>query len=26
MDKLNIDSIATLTKYAIQEGLTKPEP
>jgi len=26
MNKLNIDSIAQLTKYAIQEGLTKPEP
>jgi len=26
MDKLNIDNIAQLTKYAIQEGLTSPEP
>jgi DNA-binding NarL/FixJ family response regulator len=26
MNKLNIDSIAELTKYAIQEGLTLPEP
>jgi two-component system response regulator NreC len=26
MDKLNIDNIAHLTKYAIQEGLTSPEP
>jgi DNA-binding NarL/FixJ family response regulator len=26
MDKLNIDNIAQLTKYAIQEGLTEPEP
>ncbi|MEN6386845.1 MAG: response regulator transcription factor [Phycisphaerales bacterium] len=26
MDKLNIDSIANLTKYAIQEGMTTPEP
>jgi DNA-binding NarL/FixJ family response regulator len=26
MDKLNIDNIAQLTKYAIQEGLTPPEP
>ncbi|MBN2455137.1 MAG: response regulator transcription factor [Sedimentisphaerales bacterium] len=26
MDKLNIDNIAQLTKYAIQEGLTAPEP
>jgi len=25
MNKLNIDSIAKLTKYAIQEGLTSPE-
>jgi RNA polymerase sigma factor (sigma-70 family) len=25
MDKLNIDNIANLTKYAIQEGLTSPE-
>ena len=25
MDKLKIDSIAQLTKYAIQEGLTYPE-
>ncbi len=25
MDKLNIDNIARLTKYAIQEGLTSPE-
>lgn len=26
MDKLGMDSIAKLTKYAIQEGLTLPEP
>jgi DNA-binding NarL/FixJ family response regulator len=26
MGKLKIDSIAQLTKYAIQEGLTRPEP
>ena len=26
MDKLNIDSIAGLTKFAINEGLTSPEP
>jgi two-component system response regulator NreC len=26
MEKLNIDSVAKLTKYAIQEGLTSPEP
>lgn len=26
MDKLDIDNIAQLTKYAIQEGLTEPEP
>lgn len=26
MNRLNIDSIAQLTKYAIQEGLTQPEP
>lgn len=26
MNKLNIDNIAQLTKYAIQEGLTQPEP
>jgi DNA-binding NarL/FixJ family response regulator len=26
MEKLNIDSIAKLTKYAIQEGMTTPEP
>lgn len=26
MHKLNMDSIAELTKYAIQEGLTLPEP
>jgi len=26
MDKLGIDNIAQLTKYAIQEGLTEPEP
>lgn len=26
MNKLNIDSVAQLTKYAIQEGLTQPEP
>jgi len=26
MNKLDIDNIAQLTKYAIQEGLTKPEP
>lgn len=26
MDKLNIDSIAGLTKFAISEGLTSPEP
>jgi DNA-binding NarL/FixJ family response regulator len=26
MRKLNMDSIANLTKYAIQEGLTSPEP
>jgi DNA-binding NarL/FixJ family response regulator len=26
MDKLNINNIAQLTKYAIQEGLTEPEP
>lgn len=26
MSKLNIDNIAQLTKYAIQEGLTQPEP
>ncbi len=26
MDKLGIDSIAKLTKYAIQEGMTAPEP
>jgi len=26
MEKLNINNIAQLTKYAIQEGLTEPEP
>ena len=26
MNKLDIDNIAQLTKYAIQEGLTQPEP
>jgi DNA-binding NarL/FixJ family response regulator len=26
MSKLKIDSIARLTKYAVQEGLTLPEP
>jgi two-component system response regulator NreC len=26
MAKLNMDSVAKLTKYAIQEGLTSPEP
>jgi DNA-binding NarL/FixJ family response regulator len=26
MNKLNIDNMAQLTKYAIQEGLTLPEP
>ena len=26
MNKLDIDSVAQLTKYAIQEGLTSPEP
>ena len=26
MNKLKIDNIAQLTKYAIQEGLTRPEP
>jgi hypothetical protein len=26
MSKLNMDSVAKLTKYAIQEGLTSPEP
>lgn len=26
MDKLQIDNIAQLTKFAIQEGLTEPEP
>ena len=26
MNKLSIDNIAQLTKYAIQEGLTQPEP
>jgi DNA-binding NarL/FixJ family response regulator len=26
MEKLEIDNIAQLTKYAIQEGLTSPEP
>jgi DNA-binding NarL/FixJ family response regulator len=26
MEKLDIDNIAQLTKYAIQEGLTEPEP
>ena len=26
MDKLDIDNVALLTKYAIQEGLTPPEP
>ena len=26
MHKLDIDNIAQLTKYAIQEGLTMPEP
>jgi DNA-binding CsgD family transcriptional regulator len=26
MDKLDIDNIAQLTKYAIQEGLTSAEP
>jgi DNA-binding NarL/FixJ family response regulator len=26
MNKLKIDSIAQLTKYAIQQGLTLPEP
>jgi len=26
MDKLEIDNVAQLTKYAIQEGLTAPEP
>ena len=26
MHKLNMDSVAQLTKYAIQEGLTMPEP
>ncbi len=26
MEKLNMDSVAKLTKYAVQEGLTSPEP
>lgn len=26
MEKLNMESVAKLTKYAIQEGLTSPEP
>ena len=26
MNKLKIDNIAQLTKYAVQEGLTRPEP
>ncbi len=26
MNKLDIDNVALLTKYAIQEGLTPPEP
>jgi two-component system response regulator NreC len=26
MNKLNIDNVAQLTKYAIQEGLTQPDP
>jgi DNA-binding CsgD family transcriptional regulator len=26
MAKLGIDNIAQLTKYAVQEGLTLPEP
>jgi DNA-binding NarL/FixJ family response regulator len=26
MDKLQIDNIAQLTKFAIQEGITEPEP
>jgi DNA-binding NarL/FixJ family response regulator len=26
MEKLDIDNVAQLTKYAIQEGLTQPEP
>jgi DNA-binding NarL/FixJ family response regulator len=26
MDKLDFDNVAQLTKYAIQEGLTSPEP
>jgi DNA-binding NarL/FixJ family response regulator len=26
MDKLDIDNVAQLTKYAVQEGLTSPEP
>jgi DNA-binding NarL/FixJ family response regulator len=26
MQKLDIDNVAQLTKYAIQEGLTPPEP
>jgi DNA-binding CsgD family transcriptional regulator len=26
MTRLNINSIAQLTKYAVQEGLTSPEP
>jgi two-component system response regulator NreC len=26
MSKLNMDSVAKLTKYAVQEGLTSPEP
>lgn len=26
MDKLDVDNIAQMTKYAIQEGLTQPEP
>lgn len=26
MDKLNLNNVAQLTKYAIQEGLTSPEP
>ena len=26
MDKLNLNNVAQLTKYAVQEGLTSPEP
>ena len=26
MNKLEIDNVAQLTKYAVQEGLTSPEP